>query len=501
MPVSSQNQPAHERRSILFAAFDSQMAAMGSGRHTVVKGIARFANRFPKFSWSSGCSGTEMYAKSLLDIRNYCEQTFMIKMDFVTLVGCDKDKDVRAWIASQFTTDTLPCFFGDLADLAKFKAQDVRTGRLERVPFASGFTCGFSCLSKTKLNRNSAQNKKCIQLGDMDESTTVTYYGAKDWMVRSRPKLTILENLTELSDVDNPADPDDKSDCEFIIKDMSASNFAALDIDIDAHDHGSWPVRVRKLFCILDGDTVGNRMILRKALDYVVAMRTQSCATTDDVLLPDNAIPQPSSIAPKEKKARVGGSDGWREEHRALFEKAGLSWPPNLEEATEIDFTFLTVGRMEEAAYLLHYAFPVLPESVGQWESVDINPTLSRVLGLGSQIKMGDDLSKVTLQRAWSSHMRTLTGSSRYLMRRQEVSGGRVQVRMLHGVEAMRAMGWDLCHYAPAAGPDSHDHDVLCTLAGRAFSSYTFSAVAMALMAAIGNYGDTDEVEVQLGRS
>ena len=68
----------------------------------------------------------------------------------------------------------------------------------------------------------------------------------------------------------------------------------------------------------------------------------------------------------------------------------------------------------------------------------------------------------------------------------------------------MQAIGWDLSYYAdghPKSQPTRCDQELLCTLAGRAYSGYVCTAAALAMMAAIGTMGwearadDADDLE------
>ena len=46
---------------------DTWIAGMGSLRHTFVKGMEQFSDKFPEFTWISACSGSEIYAKFIGD--------------------------------------------------------------------------------------------------------------------------------------------------------------------------------------------------------------------------------------------------------------------------------------------------------------------------------------------------------------------------------------------------------------------------------------------------
>ena len=70
-------------------------------------------------------------------------------------------------------------------------------------------------------------------------------------------------------------------------------------------------------------------------------------------------------------------------------------------------------------------------------------------------------------------------------MRRKEGIGSQTSCRILHGSEAMAAQGWSP-QWVKEKGVKHMEHDFLCTLAGRAFSAYSFTPVCLATFAAIG---------------
>ena len=117
------------------------------------------------------------------------------------------------------------------------------------------------------------------------------------------------------------------------------------------------------------------------------------------------------------KKEKWNPKSGWFEEHRIIYEHQGLRYPPNLEAESSdvlIDYSFIPPGRMREAAYFYCTAFPVTDDEIGRWHFIDINPTLSRQLRLGSQVRIMESLEGKQLADPWSKGaLLTLTGSSR----------------------------------------------------------------------------------------
>ncbi len=399
--------------SLMFKKMDHWVANMGSLRHTFVKGFNMFVVAFPEFSWISGCSGSRIDAKCLDDITEFMSSTFGVRPRFVTLLACDKDADVQKWMMSQFSADELPVVLGDMDQLSCTRAENLRKGEFVLIPFSNGFSCGFSCLSKTKLNRHFSKNRKCIQDGDTSQTTTETYLKAKKWMCRSRPDLGILENLVDLEAKDSDAD---LSDAEFIIADFQKEDFAIVDINLEARHYGSWPFRFRKIFLTLNHNTAKNRQILDRAQEFLVGMALDEdgCDGIGQVLLSaaerERFLSDEDSRTAKRHKSGADGL-GWRDEHRAIFELAGLSWPPEL--GTQIDYSFMNGCRMQECAFFYHTAFPVKESELDRYQTVDLNPTTSRTLGLGAKATMTEDLSNVALKSPWKTDvLRTIAGPS-----------------------------------------------------------------------------------------
>ena len=182
---------------------------------------------------------------------------------------------------------------------------------------------------------------------------------------------------------------------------------------------------------------------------------------------------------------------GWLEEHRVAYEHMGLAWPPDLQDvAGEIDYAFMPDDRVRGAAWFFTKAFPIKTDMVGVYaQFIDINPTISRVLGYPTQLKETDDLAGVIWKDPWACNdLMTYVGSSKVLMRYVGGYTHGPRVRLMHGQEALRCMGWDPTWFTWKESTDAkcHDSAFLSTMAGRAFSAFSIGSAARALMAADG---------------
>eukprot|EP00973_Karenia_brevis_P029786 4108618-Karenia_brevis.AAC.1 len=194
------------------------------------------------------------------------------------------------------------------------------------------------------------------------------------------------------------------------------------------------------------------------------------------------------SAAGEGKRAKKDA--GWLEEHRVAYEHMGLAWPPDLHDSSEVDYSFMPENRVRDAAWFFNKAFPVQDDAVGVYaQFLDVNPSLSRILGHGSQLKETDDLTGVIWKDPWvHNYIKTYVGSAKVLVRYVEGYATGPRVRLLHGQEALHAMGWDPSWFAwhPSSDAKCHDCAFLSRMAGRAFSAFSIGSAVLALMAADG---------------
>ena len=269
-------------QSNLRTALEHWIGVKSAARHRVVKGLQIFARDHSTFTFASGCSGSDLYAMCLKECAAYFHESFEVSMEFPILFAADRDSGVQRWLQEQFEAEDLPLLMGDIGDCMQFKAPNVRAGgRPTLVPFPDGWTCGFSCLSKTPLNKKRKSNKACIQNRDMEQQTTETYYKCRDFMCRARPTWSFLENVTNLDEVDEDMEC---SDGEWILQDLRSENFAVVDMNLNSAAHGSWPCRSRKTFIALDGNTAQNRQTLELAQGLIKAMQIPWRLAAEDVM-------------------------------------------------------------------------------------------------------------------------------------------------------------------------------------------------------------------------
>lgn len=133
--------------------------------------------------------------------------------------------------------------------------------------------------------------------------------------------------------------------------------------------------------------------------------------------------------------------------------------------------------REAEVVYFANAKFPA--KCPGQWEFLDALHTFER------SFKWPVASEGASIRCPWTAHIPTLT-SKTVLVGRMVDDQGDAKFKVLHGIECMRLMGWDLGHWrgvSPMACPEITS-EVLVDIAGNAWNAFAFCALAAASLGA-----------------
>jgi len=461
-----------------------------SNLRTFVRGLRQFVGRHGglcpsglDFSWASGCSGTDIMFKALGALSNYWQSAFGLQVGFPCAFKCEADPRKREFLRSQFDAKII---FEKVEDLLNQRAVNTIDGSCQFVPYSRGFASGFSCTSRSSASVHASRNVNCVQRGT--EATGLTYRACADYVFRSGQEIAILENVAKLEEKGDG----DLSDAEYIVMDFTQHDYACVPIKFDAACYGSWPHRLRLYFVAIKGNTELNRARLRQMQAWLSCMAIGPGAA-EDVIMTESELEAwyGTRGSPPAKRTRQDDTlkdRAFKMEHMEIFAAAGVTWPPTFSKYDgAIDYRGMS-NRMKECAYFYHEAFPTQADELGDWVAVNLNESLGRTMGYPAQ-------AEGRLKNPWvRPQLGTLTGSSRWCVRRQQTATSVPQIRLLTGVEAMRCIGWDLSFWAQlghANLPAAVDDDLLTNMAGNAFSAYRFCPVAACVMAAFG-FGSGD---------
>lgn len=312
----------------------------------------------------------------------------------------------------------------------------------------------------------------CVQRGE--GSTGSTYMGIRNFLERSRPLVSILENVVELSE--KTEDMSAESDLEFIIQDLDSIGFQTRCFRFNATAYGSRCDRERLYFVVVDcRPGVASQRMFSLMANVLNAMKTEP-ASFDDFIIPDDALGDwaPPQEPPKSKRSRE--NEAWVDRHMDIYREYDVYWPPQL--SSEMSAVLNMWG--ERAAQVGHFLHAMFPPGDAQWQFVDLNHTLERTLRF-------PPAPGKPLHCPWRYTCPTLTSMSKILIRRQTaLPGGALVLRALHPLEAFRLMGWDLPWWTKPLWSADVTPELLTNMAGNAFSGY---AVTPVLIAALGSVG------------
>lgn len=190
-------------------------------------------------------------------------------------------------------------------------------------------------------------------------------------------------------------------------------------------------------------------------------------------MIPDEQLHQLCG-APEEPRSTSRTLTVWKPVHEQLYAVLGIQWPPMIPE-TMVGFT----AREAEVVFVADHRWPAT--EVGVWEFFDANRSMERVFRWQPQQEFDD-----RLVNPWKSHVPTLVGHSTMACR-VKTPDGTVKIKKLHGLEAMRLIGWDLCHWKDGGSPFASGKilpDLLLSMAGNAWSAFAFVPLAMSAFGA-----------------
>jgi len=177
-------------------------------------------------------------------------------------------------------------------------------------------------------------------------------------------------------------------------------------------------------------------------------------------------------------------------DHLNIFRSNGFDWPFSLAEFENIvDFSGMLPREQESAVFLMR-AWPDLGSN-RDFEFLDLNPTLPRVLG-----NRLEDASPCPTNSPWRAAPPTQTGSARLMIR--YVVDGEVKGRLAETVELMRCILWcdnmfkaydaDATVPRPSTIDPLDTYDLISNLAGNAWSGFQYAAIKISLVATAGTF-------------
>lgn len=150
-----------------------------------------------------------------------------------------------------------------------------------------------------------------------------------------------------------------------------------------------------------------------------------------------------------------------------------MAWPPSIADFPVFAAISEKVG--ERCAQSVFYCHSQWPPKEATWEFYDCQ------MQLPWKVRSAEEP-----RSPWRTHCPTIAGSSKIAIRK--LVGDTLTLRLMHPIEMMRVMGWDLDHWAngPRVWSDVITPDLVTSLAGNAFSAFAFTPLFSAALGSMG---------------
>ncbi|CAK0882438.1 unnamed protein product, partial [Prorocentrum cordatum] len=474
-------------RTLLFRAIKSQHASIPKKMYLgwlsnlrsflegVVEPVAAGENGVKV---SDGCSGTNIWHHVLNLLGRFWHAEFGT-VPFVVdhCASAEIDANKQAFLMSQFEMTTL---VADVRDLAAPRHMNLVSQSLTMTPWAKIFGGGFSCKNKSKMNSQRAKFKSTIP--DAVGSTGETFDSMKDFIRKTRPFFSMLENVPEIEEAgEDDSGAPAPSDASVIKKTFEDMGFTVVTCTFDAKSYGSPASRSRWWCLIWDIPNYLSDHVTSNFLSVLGEMKTDMI-NPGEFLLSKNelakfcegiieAAPSAAAHGPAPKKGKTDAN--WKSVHESAFLQHGVEWPPTLPDE-------LHSFRYQREKEVVFFANQTWPATASGWQFFDCNHTFERIFKYPSVKEDG------SLKSPWKDFVPTLTAQSSIAARFMD-SDGRVSMRHVHGLECMHFIGWSLGHYKGQSSPfktPGVTPELLEDMAGNAWSGFAVAPIAIAALGA-----------------
>ena len=423
----------------------------------------------------TACSSTDLAIKVMNSVARMLAHESQIDIKIRHVFGAEKNQTRRLFVLQNH--DPPPeKLFADVADLMATMAFCTIAKKPVIVSHCHLLIAGFSCKSRSKANNRRKEFSMCLQM-EIPCETTMTWLPLKKYISDSQPLAAILEHVDELYDV---CVENGVSDVDHILSFLREQNYFAQDLRMQADRFGSATHRKRLYIIAVRIDPHVQHSSLSQFLMTILnSMEIGQGKLSDFIDLEGSeGATMRTMKAPK-------GDMKYKDEHIEYFQTAGLQWPVNTDETAQqlIDTRLMTERQIEVSVYVNAMHPP--PAMLVAPQFCDINPSLSRIVG--------PHKAAVDQRIPWSDVVPTLTTSSAILARygcdKQTGSDGHetcklnCKLRLLHGAELMRLMGWD---GDIRVETEAEEHRELTAMAGDAFSAFSIGPVFLLTLAALG---------------
>ena len=445
-------------------------------------------------SAGSGCSGTDIYLVCLECISQYfvTHHAFDLKVKcrFATEVDAKKQPFLKA-------EHEVPMLIADVKEYKEDRVRDLVSGDICLQPWVDAYTGGFVCKAISNQNSQRKNNKGAVSRADSD--TGFTFDCMKYFIKKTRPKVSILENVPQMDNEFEDEDEEMTTGTEWVRQQFMMLGFLCITLCFSALTTGSRNQRRRWWCVVIDAPQDKHQMIEKKFRWLFGHFRLDMFPASDFLLGPRELDRLCEGVEAEKtaKKAKKAKSDpDWEPIHEATYSEFGVAWPPPCGPIDKFR------DRESEVVFIVDKIWP--DERLNVWTFFDANHTLQRCIKYpphkSPQAKAKAKAKPLSIWEAakspWKDYVPTLTAGSSICARCITQSGGegaaREKVlRRLHALECMAFQGWAPQMYKNKQHPfDSVSHQTLSSMAGNMWNSFAFMPVMLATLGAVNAHTD-----------
>lgn len=310
------------------------------------------------FTFGTGCSGTDVTCHALNTVLSHLSEMFGLRV----VTQHEFSAESVDWKQRFLLQHWAPlAAFGDVWDLPKQVAVDIRNGR--EVPIAQPLMVffGVECDSVSGLNRQASQNRGCV--ASASGKTGSTAAATMDYCEAHRPGIIAIENVKNLA----AKNAGGKTNLEVVVERLNALGYAVQCNILPSHRYGVPQSRDR--WWIL-GFLVSSQPIDQTSEDFemppsipaVAAMLIQlqmdpwplstflQDAVVDDRWQKEYQGSQKASQ--RSKKPKTTQDSNYSVDMLQIYEGIGLAWPPDFPPAFHERVAHLN-DRLQQTAWFL----------------------------------------------------------------------------------------------------------------------------------------------------
>ena len=283
----------------------------------------------------------------------------MRKLFNLRIKTCQKfmcESDPKKQLFLRLTNPNGGILIGNALDLVKPVVKNVFDGVMSAIPWTFILVGGFVCSDKAPTINNTKFLRTSMQ--DGVGATSMTFEMIYSYILLALPTIVILENLKELLITD--LDQSTLSDCTYVMQKLRAAGYALCTyLIVKAQDYCSGAARIRIYFIAMRiplsccGDS-GFLIQVKREMSLLHDAFRCGGGNPADFMAPLQVDDDEEDEKEDGKRRQLGKK--YKDDHLEVFLEAGFTWPPDLEQASEVNFTGMT-QRVSEVVWYMHMKY------------------------------------------------------------------------------------------------------------------------------------------------